>query len=293
VVCAGLADDPVAVGVVSVPTRNIPDKSGFDLPPPNAGYLGVAPGPGKGGVKILQVLPKTGADKAGLKAEDIVILLAGKTVSDPKEFAKEVQKFKTGQEITLKVRRGDKELDIKITLGKRPVPRVEIQNRMGSELSSRRTGYPMVLQFDGLIKPADCGGPLVNLEGKVIGISICRAGRAENWAVPAEAIKPLLADLKAGKYPPPTVVVSIPSEKLTEARTAFAKAKAEFDAAQKNLAKAKSDLEKAEAEARKEKKADPPMEQSGNGSPSQNPRAGAPLPQRPVEGLQQKSIRPQ
>ena len=193
----------------------------------------------------------------------------------------------------MKVRRGDKELDIKITLGKRPVPRVEIQNRMGSELSSRRTGYPMVLQFDGLIKPADCGGPLVNLEGKVIGISICRAGRAENWAIPAEAIKPLLADLKAGKYPPPTVVVSIPSEKLTQARTAFAKAKAEFDAAQKNLAKAKSDLEKAEAEARKEKKADPPMEQSGNGSPSQNPRAGAPLPQRPVERLQQKSIKPQ
>ena len=293
VVCAGLADDPVAVGVVSVPTRNIPDKSGFDLPPPNAGYLGVAPGPSNGGVKILQVLPKTGADKAGLKAEDIVILLAGKAVSDPKDFAKEVQKFKTGQEITLKVRRGDKELDIKITLGKRPVPRVEIQNRMGSELSSRRTGYPTVLQFDGLIKPADCGGPLVNLEGKVIGISICRAGRAENWAIPAEAIKPLLADLKAGKYPPPTVVVSIPSEKLTQARTAFAKAKAEFDAAQKNLAKAKSDLEKAEAEARKEKKADPPMEQSGNGNPSQTPRAGAPLPQRPVERLQQKSIKPQ
>ena len=206
-------------------------------------------------------------------------------------IAKEVQKFKMGQEITLKVKRADKELDIKITLGKRPIPRVELQNRMGSELSSRRTGYPMVLQFDGLIKPADCGGPLVDLDGKVIGMSICRAGRAENWAVPAEAIKPLLADLKAGKYPPPEVVVNIPSEKLIQARSAFAKAKEELDAAQKKLAKAKGDLEKAEAEARKEKKAEPEMEmemeQSRNGNPSQSPGASARQPQEAIERIRQ------
>ena len=287
VACAGLGAEPVAVGVVSVPTRTIPDKSGFDLPSADAGYLGVAPGPGNGGVRILQVLPKTGADKAGLKADDIVILLAGKAVSDPKDFAKEVQKFKMGQEITLKVKRADKELDIKITLGKRPIPRVEMQNRMGSELSSRRTGYPMVLQFDGLIKPADCGGPLVDLDGKVIGISICRAGRAENWAVPAEAIKPLLADLKAGKYPPPEVVVNIPSEKLIQARNAFAKAKEELDAAQKKLARAKAELDKAEAESRKKKEADPEMEQSRNSNPTQSPRASARQPQETIEGIRQ------
>jgi serine protease Do len=296
VACAGLGAEPVAIGVVSVPTRAIPDKSGFDLPPADAGYLGVAPGSGNGGVRILQVLPKTGADKAGLKADDIVILLAGKAVSDPKEFAKEIQKFKMGQEITLKVKRADKEMDIKITLGKRPVPRVELQNRMGSQLSSRRTGYPMVLQFDGLIKPADCGGPLVDLEGKVIGMSICRAGRVENWAVPAEAIKPLLADLKAGKYPPPEVVVNIPSEKLVQARSAFAKAKEELDAAQKKLAKAKAELDKAEAESRKKKEAEPEMEmemeQSRNGNPSQSPRASARQPQGPVDGTQQKSAKP-
>jgi serine protease Do len=292
VVCAGLGADPVAIGVVSVPTRTIPDKSGFDLPPPNAGYLGVAPGPGNGGIRVLQVLPKTGADKAGLKADDIILFLAGKAVSDPKEFAKEVQKFKTGEVITLKVKRGEKELDLNITLGKRPVPRVELQNRMGSELSSRRTGYPIVLQFDGLIKPTDCGGPLVDLDGKVIGISICRAGRAENWAIPAEAIKPLLGDLKAGKYPPPEVIVNIPSEKLIQARNAFAKARADLEAAQKNLAKAKAELEKAEAEARKEKKTEPPMEQSRLQDPTQNPRASAAQPQGPVEGIQQKATRP-
>jgi serine protease Do len=78
-----------------------------------------------------------------------------------------------------------------------------MQNRMGSELSSRRTGYPIILQHDSVLKPSDCGSPLVDLEGRVLGINISRAGRVESWAIPTEVIRPLLADLKAGKGAPP------------------------------------------------------------------------------------------
>ena len=61
----------------------------------------------------------------------------------------------------------------------------------------------VIMQHDSVVLPSDCGGPLVNLEGKLIGINIARAGRMESYSLPSEAIVPLLTDLKSGKLPPP------------------------------------------------------------------------------------------
>ena len=36
--------------------------------------------------------------------------------------------------------------------------------------------------------PADCGGPLVNLDGKVVGMNIARAGRTESYAIPCACV---------------------------------------------------------------------------------------------------------
>jgi S1-C subfamily serine protease len=77
-----------------------------------------------------------------------------------------------------------------------------IQNAMGGDLSGRRSGFPAVLQTDMVLSPKDCGGPVVDLDGNVLGISIARAGRVETWVLPGENIRPLLADLKAGKFAP-------------------------------------------------------------------------------------------
>jgi S1-C subfamily serine protease len=77
-----------------------------------------------------------------------------------------------------------------------------MQNLMGSALSPRRSGYPTILTHDSIVKPADCGGPLVDLDGNVIGINISRAGRTESWAIPTEIIQDVLADLKSGKLAP-------------------------------------------------------------------------------------------
>jgi serine protease Do len=73
---------------------------------------------------------------------------------------------------------------------------------MGSVLSNRTNGFPVVLQHDSVVLPTDCGGPLVDLQGRVIGINIARAGRVESDAVPSETIRPLLADLMSGKLAP-------------------------------------------------------------------------------------------
>jgi serine protease Do len=80
--------------------------------------------------------------------------------------------------------------------------RAEFQNSLGGPLSRRRAGFPLVLQHDTVLNPKECGGPLLNIDGEVVGVNIARAGRVETYALPASVVKPLLDDLKSGKYPP-------------------------------------------------------------------------------------------
>jgi serine protease Do len=94
----------------------------------------------------------------------------------------------------------------------------------------------------------------VDLDGKVIGINIARAGRTESYAAPTEAVLPLLYDLLSGKLPPKpsseAAKAISPEQKLAQARTAVERAEAAKTAAESKLAEAKAALEKAEAEAK-------------------------------------------
>ena len=60
----------------------------------------------------------------------------------------------------------------------------------------RTGGFPTILQHDSVLRPTDCGGPLVDLDGRALGINIARAGRTESYAVPAEIVKPLVEKLR-------------------------------------------------------------------------------------------------
>ena len=77
-------------------------------------------------------------------------------------------------------------------------------NQMGTSISARRDGFPAVIQHDSPLTANTCGGPLVSLEGKVIGINIARSGRVESFALPSDVVQSYLEDLKAGKYAPTT-----------------------------------------------------------------------------------------
>jgi serine protease Do len=107
--------------------------------------------------------------------------------------------------VPIKVKRDGKELELRATLDKRPsdpgLKRSEYQNHLGSDLSNRRSGFPQVLQHDMVIRPRDCGGPVVDLDGRALGINVARAGRVESYAIPAEAVKTLIERLKSPTSP--------------------------------------------------------------------------------------------
>jgi serine protease Do len=152
------------------------------------------------------------------------------------------------------VEREGKKLDITAVLGKRSSdqipspnsgrggnPRGDFQNAMGSKLSARRSGIPVFFQTDAVVKPADCGAPVVDLDGHAIGLMIARAGRTESHAVPAETVQALLPVLMA------TRPRANPAERVDQARDALKKAE-KADAAPEVIAEAKRQLQGALAE---------------------------------------------
>jgi serine protease Do len=205
--------EPVAVGILSVAARSVrPRDLPASTPPANAGFLGVSLEEADGGARIMRIEPDSAADRAGLEVDDVVTVIADTPIIDSETMVNTIQHHKPGDTITIRLRRGDREIEVKATLGKRTVdPRRErgdFQNRMGSQLSDRRGGFPQILQHDMAIKPTDCGGPVVGLDGKAIGINIARAGRVESYALPAEAVKGLIEELKAGRGSPTTKAAS-------------------------------------------------------------------------------------
>lgn len=96
------------------------------------GYLGVRPGdlsdeereelklkPEDGGIKIGEVLPDTAAD-GKLEADDIILKVDGKVISDVQGLISAIQASGAGQEIVLNILREGKPKEVKIKLGVHP-----------------------------------------------------------------------------------------------------------------------------------------------------------------------------
>ncbi len=117
VASVGVNEDPIAIGVVSVATRKF--KQG-DQPPKNSnangGWLGVGLEESPLGAKINAIMPKSPAQKAGLKINDIVVQAAGRKIIDNESLINTIQRLKPGDEIGLKIKRGEEELELKATL---------------------------------------------------------------------------------------------------------------------------------------------------------------------------------
>jgi serine protease Do len=236
----------VAIGVVSVAPRRIRATPGV---------LGVSLEDGSGAAKITEVMPRSAAEKAGLKKDDLVLSINGTAVKGREEMVRNVQGHKPGDVIKLKVKRGEEELDFKATLGSHftgPAGRGDVQDMLGGSLSMRRAGFAEAMQHDTVLQPFQCGGPVVDLDGKAVGINIARAGRVNSYALPAKLILAAIEDLKSGKLSPEALsekaeMIAALNLRIEEMSAAAGKAQAGYQQAEKDLSAAKDALAKAQA----------------------------------------------
>ena len=68
-------------------------------------------------------------------------------------------------------------------------------DQMSGEYSPRRSGFPRVIQHDILGSRHVQGGPLLDLDGRCVGMNIARANRAESFAIPVVELKQLAETL--------------------------------------------------------------------------------------------------
>jgi aminopeptidase N len=68
------------------------------------------------GVRISDVVPGSPAEAAGLQAGDILVALAGQEVSGLQAYTDLLKTLEPGQTVTLKLRRGEQELERQATL---------------------------------------------------------------------------------------------------------------------------------------------------------------------------------
>ena len=189
----GIAETPHAVGIISaLPRRIRPPRALIGV---QFEFSGSAP-------KIQELLPGLGAEKAGLKPGDVIVSLNHVTVTNRTQVVETLREFREGQMVKLRVRREEKEFDADVRmmvprtgqLGAEVNPQQRL-SRLTGEVSQRAEGFEQAIEHDSVLHPWLCGGPLVNLDGKAIGLNIARAGRVTTYALPARLVKRILDTL--------------------------------------------------------------------------------------------------
>lgn len=191
-VTVGASGKPLALGSVSHTPRALPANE--------QAVLGIQPQDSSQGCELVEVTRGGAADRAGLRVGDVVVAIDSNKVTDVTELVNEIRRRRPGTSVSLEVlRRGQRQVVI-ATLASRNVSpdtaaRFKMMNRLGAIPSGRAEDFPWVLQHDTPLFPEQCGGPLLDLEGKVIGLNIARQGRISSLAIPAGHLAEILPDL--------------------------------------------------------------------------------------------------
>lgn len=196
-IAASPDDTPASVGVVAVEARSLRVN--------DQAFLGVRIDTkhSGNGVKILDVEEASAAEQAGLKGNDVILSIGERAVRNLIEMQTALAGLRPGDRVAIRVLRKGAESTVEAELKQKsadfpriPNDRLRQMERMGYKevpLSLVGDGFPGVIQTDMRVGRAQCGGPVVDLDGKLVGIAIARADRTRSFVIPVKHIIDLLA----------------------------------------------------------------------------------------------------
>lgn len=180
-------------GVISANARPIPAAGGA--------VLGVVLKVTEDGLRVESVVEGSGAERAGLQEGDIIKVVDGVDVEIAENIVEAIGERTAGEIIEVSFLRASEEISAQVPL----IAREELfaeqmmtrNDMMSGDFSKRRSGFPRVIQHDILGNSSSVGGPLLDLDGRCIGMNIARANRAESFAIPAQEVREIAERLIA------------------------------------------------------------------------------------------------
>lgn len=163
-------------------------------------FLGVQPMDGKLGVAVFDVRPGSASYDAGLRDADEIIELDQQPIKKISDLVKAIRNRRPGDQVEILYQRKGVQQSVVATLGGNQISgeraaRFKMMNRLGAVPSRRSDNFASVFQHDSPLFPENCGGPIVNLDGEVVGLNIARKGRAASYALPSSVVKQALQRL--------------------------------------------------------------------------------------------------
>jgi serine protease Do len=143
------------------------------------------------GVTVKHVDPNSTTAQAGVQPGDLITAINERTVQTLDDVSQAMSSLQPGDWITFTTQRRSISARLTARLQNDPAERferAEFLDGLSGELSPRRTGYASVLQTDLPISPVDCGRPLLNQQGEIIGMIIARRSRESTLALPLQTI---------------------------------------------------------------------------------------------------------
>ncbi len=201
-----------AIGIIGVLDMPVHGR-GIATKPTSKAYLGVQMQPiGPEALKaagvsqgiLLAVQRDLPADKAGVQSGDILFEAEGQPIYDPDAFMDLMVKKKPGDVLNLRIARGMERVKISVPLTERPVDlpgpgRNGLPEFLSGEVSRMQGPFTHVIHHDSVLKPNTMGGPLLDTEGRCIGLNIARADRTSTYAISTHDVREIYLKLKAGK----------------------------------------------------------------------------------------------
>jgi len=86
---------------------------------PSFGSMPAYPNPAPDGVLLEAVMEGSAADKAGVKGGDVLQQLGESKITVLEDFESALRKHKPGDKVKVVVRRGDKKIEVEVTLARR------------------------------------------------------------------------------------------------------------------------------------------------------------------------------
>lgn len=193
-VTPGRTGRPIGIGVLGARERPIEPR----------GRLGVQlDRNARGGALVADVVKGSGAADAGVIPGDLIVGINGRKHSSHRSVMEALRRMFPGEEVQLTVLRGNdpnrlSRLEVEAEIRDYGLlNESENDSRVNGPRNNRMSGFDRVIQHDTVLDPDECGGPVLDINGRVIGLNIARAGRVVTYALPSSLVSSEVSSMLA------------------------------------------------------------------------------------------------